>query len=82
MFDNLHYACYKYFVVFVSIICLHAEHRAEPTDAVRASVSVVEREQACTAAVVEAASTHEERTAQVRKGRVVLVPAVLAVCSV
>ena len=50
---------------------LHAEHWAEPIVVVRASVSVVEIEQACIAAVVEVASTYEERIAQVRKVRVV-----------
>ena len=61
---------------------LHAEHRAEPTVVVRAPVSVAEIEQACSAAIVEAASTYEERNAQARKGRMVLVPAVLSICSI
>ena len=61
---------------------LHAEHWAEPIDAVRTSGSIVEIEQPCIGAVVEATSTNEERIAQVRKVRAVLVPAVLAVCSV
>ena len=61
---------------------LHAEHRAEPKDVVRTPGSIVETEQPCTGAVVEAASTNEERIAQVRKVRVVVVPAVLSVCTI
>ena len=60
---------------------LHAEHRTEPTDAVvRTSGSSAETEQTCTGTAAEATSTNEERIAQVRKVRVVVVPAVLTVC--
>ena len=62
---------------------LHAEHRAEPKAAVvRTSSSIAEREQPCTGAAAEDTSTKEERTAQVRKERVVVVPAVLSVCTI
>ena len=60
---------------------LHAEHRAEPKE-VRTSGSNVEREQPCTGAAVEGTPTNEERTAQVRKVRVVIVPAVLSVSTI
>ena len=61
---------------------LHAEHRAEPTTVVRTPSSAAETEQPCTGAEVEATSTNEERIAQVRKVRVVVVPAVLSVCTI
>ena len=61
---------------------LHAEHRAEPTVAARTSGSNVETEQPCTGTAVEDTSTKEERRAQVRKARVVVVPAVLSVCTI
>ena len=61
---------------------LHAEHRAEPKGVVRTPGSIAEIEQPCTGTEVEVTPTNEERSAQVRKVRVVVVPAVLSVCTI
>ena len=61
---------------------LHAEHWAEPKVVARTPGSIVEIEPPCTGAAVEATSTNEERKAQARKVRVVVVPAVLSVCTI
>ena len=44
--------------------------------------STAEIEQPCIGAVAEVPPTKEERIAQVRKVRVVVVPAVLSVCTI
>ncbi len=61
---------------------LHAEHRAEPIVAARTSGSIEEREQTRIGTAVEETSTNEERIAQVRKVRVVVVPAVLSISTI
>ena len=53
---------------------LHAEHRAEPKDVVRTPGSIVETEQPCTGAVVEAASTNEERIGRIDKAGNIGIP--------